>query len=51
MRRVVLYLDHEDGGWICEVPSLPGCITEGDTLVEAINNARDAIACWIDAAE
>jgi predicted RNase H-like HicB family nuclease len=30
------------------VPSLPGCITQGDTLEEAIANAREAIALHIE---
>lgn len=50
-RQVVLYPDHEDGGWIAEVPSLPGCISQGETREEAIANVRDAIATWIDGAE
>lgn len=33
------------------VPALPGLTTEGDTLEEAIANARDAIALWIKSAE
>jgi predicted RNase H-like HicB family nuclease len=50
MRQVVLYPDHEDGGWIAEVPSLPGCMTQGDTREEAIENVRDAIVTWIEGA-
>jgi hypothetical protein len=30
------------------VPQLPGCLTEGDTLVEAKRMAREAIALWLD---
>ena len=51
MRQVVLYPDHEDGGWIAEVPSLPGCFTQGETREEAIANAQDAIGVWIAGAE
>jgi predicted RNase H-like HicB family nuclease len=50
MRQVVLYPDHEDGGWVAEVPSLPGCVSQGDTREEALANARDAIESWVDAA-
>ncbi len=50
MRQVILYPDHEDGGWIAEVPSLPGCLSQGDTREEAITNIRDAIQTWIDGA-
>ncbi len=51
MRQVILFPDHEDGGWIAEVPSLPGCLSQGETREEAIANIRDAIATWIDGAQ
>jgi predicted RNase H-like HicB family nuclease len=51
MRQVLIYPDTEDGGWVCEVPSLPGCVAHGDTKEQAIEDARDAIQTWIDAAE
>jgi predicted RNase H-like HicB family nuclease len=47
MRQVVLYPDREDSGWIAEVPSLLGCLTQGDTREDAIANAQDAIETWI----
>jgi len=50
MRQVILFPDHEDGGWIAEVPSLPGCVSQGDTREAAIANVRDAIDTWIDGA-
>ena len=43
MRQVVIYPDREDGGWVCEVPSLPGCISQGRTRDEALINIREAI--------
>jgi predicted RNase H-like HicB family nuclease len=51
MRQVIIFPDHEDGGWVAEVPSLPGCISQGDTREEAIKNVRDAIDTWIDGAK
>ncbi len=53
MRRYTLLLipDPDTGGYTVEVPALPGCVTEGDTLEEAIANARQAIAAWIASAE
>lgn len=51
MRQVVIYPDQEDGGWVAEVPSLPGCISQGDTKEEVIENIRDAIETWIQGAE
>ncbi|REJ90570.1 MAG: type II toxin-antitoxin system HicB family antitoxin [Planctomycetota bacterium] len=50
MRQVVIYPDREDGGWVAEVPSLPGCITQGDTRADVLRNARDAIETSIDGA-
>lgn len=50
MRQVILYPDHEDGGWVAEVPSLPGCVSQGETREDALNNVRDAIQAWIDGA-
>jgi predicted RNase H-like HicB family nuclease len=51
MRQVILFPDHEDGGWVAEVPSLPGCISQGETREEAILNIRDAIETWIEGAK
>jgi len=50
MRQVLIYPDVEDGGWVCEVPSLPGCVAHGATKDDAVRDARDAIEAWIDAA-
>jgi antitoxin HicB len=50
MRRysVVLIPDPEAGGYTVLVPALPGCVTEGDTLDEAMANTREAIALHVD---
>jgi antitoxin HicB len=45
-RHVVLHPD-DDGGYWVEVPSLPGCISEGDTRDEALENIKDAIEGYI----
>ena len=49
MRQVVLY-PGEDGQWVAEVPSLPGCISQGPTKEAAIESAKDAIKAWTEAA-
>jgi antitoxin HicB len=51
--RIVLRpLAIEDGGgWVAEVPELPGCMSDGDTPQQAVENVMDAIGCWIEAAE
>lgn len=47
---VVVPLSAEDGGGFASyVPDLPGCMSDGETQEEAISNARDAIACWMEA--
>ena len=38
----------ETGGYTVEVPSLPGCISEGDTLEEALVNIRKAIELYLE---
>ncbi|CCQ49000.1 type II toxin-antitoxin system HicB family antitoxin [Crocosphaera watsonii WH 8501] len=40
----------EEGGYWAEVPALPGCITEGDSMEEVINNLQDAIQGWLEVA-
>ncbi len=40
----------EEGGYWAEVPALPGCVTEGDTMDEVINNLQDAIQGWLEVA-
>ena len=46
MRQVVLY-PGEDGYWVVECPSLPGCISQGKTKEEAIANIKEAIRGYI----
>ena len=50
MRQVIIH-PGENGWWVAEVPSLPGCITQGKTEAEVIENIRDAIDSWVEAAE
>jgi predicted RNase H-like HicB family nuclease len=38
----------EEGGFWAEIPSLPGCYTEGETLEETVSNLREAITCYLD---
>ncbi|MDE2667986.1 MAG: type II toxin-antitoxin system HicB family antitoxin [Acidobacteriota bacterium] len=46
MRQVVVYLG-EDGYWVAECPSLPGCISQVKTRQEAIANIKEAIEGYI----
>ena len=38
--------DDEGGGYLVTFPDLPGCIADGETIDEAIAEARDAFAAW-----
>ena len=42
--------DKEEGGYVVSYPDLPGCITCGETIEQAIENAIDAKRAWIKAA-
>ena len=44
MRHVIVYKDPESDAYIAEVPSLPGCHSNGATSEEAVENVKDAIA-------
>lgn len=46
-RKVLLY-PGEDGYFVVEVPSLPGCISQGKTREEALTNIEEAIALYIE---
>jgi predicted RNase H-like HicB family nuclease len=48
--RVVLERSDE-GGYTAYVPSLPGCISEGDTREEALSNIREAIDLYLEPVE
>lgn len=50
MRQVVIY-PGEDGLWVAECPSLPGCVSQGQTREEAIANVREAIEAYVAALE
>ena len=49
--QVVIEPDTESGGFVAEVAGMPGCITQGDTLEETLEMARDAIKSYLEAAE
>ncbi len=44
--KVVIH-EAEEGGFWAEVPALPGCASQGDTLDELLVNVREAIAGWL----
>lgn len=46
MRPVIVY-PGEDGFWVAECPSLPGCVSQGESREQAIVNIREAIEGYI----
>lgn len=42
--------DTREGGFTVSFPDLPGCLTTGETLEEALENASNAKRCWLEAA-
>ena len=44
----IIYWSNEDNTFIVEVPELPGCMADGATVKEAIENAELVIAEWIE---
>jgi predicted RNase H-like HicB family nuclease len=50
MRQVIVF-PSEDGYWVAECPSLPGCISQGATKEEATVNIKEAIRGYIAALE
>lgn len=47
--RMEIVEDKDEGGFVVSYPDLPGCITCGETLESAIENAQDAKKEWIEA--
>lgn len=48
MRYTVLMDKNESGGYTVTVPSLPGCISQGETWDEALKNIEEAIAGYVE---
>ena len=48
--RLEIIPDPDEGGYAVRYPDLPGCLSVGDTIDEALTNAEDAKAAWIEAA-
>jgi predicted RNase H-like HicB family nuclease len=49
--KVKVLIHKEDPGYWAEVPSLPGCFTQGDSMEELIKNLYEAIEGWIETRE
>ena len=51
MRYRVLIEQDKDGVFVAEVPALPGCISEGHTRAEVVENVKEAIAAYLESLE
>ena len=47
MQVKVVVHEAEDGGFWAEVPALPGCVSQGETMDELLANVREAIQAWL----
>jgi predicted RNase H-like HicB family nuclease len=45
--KIVVH-EAEEGGYWAEVPALPGCASQGETMDELLANMREAIQAWLD---
>ena len=43
--------EHEGGGFVATVPELPGCMSDGDSVQDTIENVQGAIDSWVEEAE
>jgi predicted RNase H-like HicB family nuclease len=48
MKFKVILEESDDGGYTVYVPSLPGCISEGETIEEAMRNIEEAIQLYLE---
>ena len=51
MKIRVVIEPSDEGGYIVHVPSLPGCISEGETVQEALENVHEAIELYLEPVE
>ncbi len=49
--EIIIFWSDEDGCFVAEVPELPGCMAHGETHEDALRNAKEAMALWIDTAK
>ncbi len=49
--EIIIYWSEEDNCFVAEIPELPGCMADGETYQEAVVNAEEIIAEWIETAK
>jgi len=48
MEIKIILEEQEEGGYTVYIPSLPGCISQGETKEEALKNIKEAIELWLE---
>ncbi len=48
MKYRILVEQDEDGAWVAVCPALPGCVSQGKTRAEALENIKDAVAGYVE---
>ena len=48
MRYTVVLEQEHDGGYVASVPALPGCVSQGDTRQQTMDNIREAIQLYVE---
>jgi predicted RNase H-like HicB family nuclease len=48
--EIIIFWSDEDDAFVADVPELPGCMAHGSSHADALRNAEEAIALWVDAA-
>lgn len=51
MKFRIVFEQEDDGGFVVTCPSLPGCVSQGDTRDEALANIKEAIAGYLESLE
>ena len=49
--EIIVFWSDEDGRFVVEVPELPGCMADGETYEQAVQNAQMIISEWIETAK
>ncbi|MBM3328143.1 MAG: type II toxin-antitoxin system HicB family antitoxin [Calditrichaeota bacterium] len=49
--EIIIHWDEIDRCYIADVPELPGCIAHGSTYEQALTEAKEAMALWLDTAK
>jgi len=49
--EIIIYWSKDDNSFIAEVPELPGCMADGETYIDAVNNVQTIMTTWIETAK